>query len=43
MEGRKERSQRDAHVLSLGNEEPDGATNRKFMAVRRRVSAGGDE
>lgn len=40
MVGRNEKSQRYAHVLRVGNEEPDGAINKKIMAVRR-VSAMG--
>lgn len=42
MEGRKEKSQRYTHILSVGNEKSDGAINRKYMPVRR-VSAGVDE
>lgn len=41
MVGRKEKSQSCAHVLRVGKEEPDGAINKKFMAVRRQVSAMG--
>ena len=32
MVGRKEKSQRYAHILRVGNEEANGAINKKFMA-----------
>lgn len=40
-EGKKEKSQRCTSVLSVGHEETGGAINRKYIAVRRRVSAKG--
>lgn len=43
MEGRKEKRQNYTHILSMGNEESDGAINRKYMSVRRGVSTGVDD
>lgn len=33
MQGRKEKSERYAHVLNVGNKELDGAVNRKLKTV----------